>query len=88
MGETTDIDAHLSTAQNHTHQVSSEQCEQISSSSDDEYLYTLNNDSTNTKTPEVCVQLNGISIKMIVDMGASTDILDENTFSKINTNSY
>ena len=70
-------------SKSHIHQVSSEQCEHISSSSDDEYLYTLNNNSTDTKTLEVCVKVNGISIKMIVDTGASTDILDENTFSKI-----
>ena len=42
----------------HIHQVSTEQCEEVSSSSDDEYLYTLNNDPTDAKTPEVCVKVN------------------------------
>ena len=81
------------TSKSHIHQVSSEQCEQISSSSDDEYLYTLNNTSTDTKTPEVCVKVNGISIKMIVDTGASTDILEHILQNKTTeeyqaTNSY
>ena len=54
------------------------------SSTDDEYLYTLGNDLQITKTPEVQIQVNGIPVKMIVDTGASTDIIDEATFAKLN----
>ena len=59
--------------------------DQSSPSSDDEYLYTLDQDSTtNSKTPLVNVKVNGVHIEMIVDTGASTDILDEDSFAKIN----
>ena len=58
--------------------------DQSSPSSDDEYLYTLDQDSAmNSKTPLVNVKVNGVPIEMIVDTGASTDILDEDSFTKI-----
>ena len=43
------------------------------SSSDDEYLYTTGQDRSKIPT-----------VQMIVDTGASTDILDEETFNKVN----
>ena len=67
----------------HIHQVVSSEPHQKSDSSSDEYLYTLV-DTVNTTTPKVDVKLNGITISMIIDMGASTDITDEKGFAKVN----
>ena len=58
--------------------------ESDTSSSDDEYLYTLGQGATSAKTPTVPVQISGVAVDMIVDMGASVDIVDEATFNKIN----
>ena len=55
-----------------------------SSSSDDEYLYTLEHARPSAKTPTVQIQIEGFTVDMIVDTGASVDILDEATFNKIN----
>ena len=70
------------TAKSSVRQISQDQS---SPRSDDEYLYTLDQDSmTNSKTPLVNVEVNGVPIEMIVDTGALTDILDEDSFTKIN----
>ena len=53
------------------------------SSSDDEYLYALNHRSS---IPQVTVHINEISVDMIVDTGASIDILDEDTYTRVNHN--
>ena len=53
------------------------------SSSDDEYLYALNHKSS---IPQVTVHFNQISVDMIVDTGASIDILDEDTYTRVNHN--
>ena len=37
--------------------------------------------------PKVDVKLNGITISMIIDTGASTDIIDEKDFAKVNQTS-
>ena len=58
--------------------------ESDTSSSDDEYLYTLGQGVTSAKTPTVPVQISGVAVDMIVDTGASVDIVDEATFNKIN----
>ena len=52
------------------------------SSSDDEYLYTLDQYPAVPKTPLMSVRVNSVLIKMIVDTGASTDIVDESAFTK------
>jgi len=36
------------------------------------------------KVPETNVEINGVRIKMMIDTGASTDILDEAAFQKMN----
>ncbi len=51
-------------------------------SSDDEYLYTTGQDKS--KIPTVTVNIEDVEVQMIVDTGASTDILDEETFNKVN----
>ena len=67
-------------------QVSAQETD-TSSSSDDEYLYTLKQGAQSAKTPNVPIQVNGVTIDMVVDTGASVDILDEATFDKINHSS-
>ena len=49
-------------------------------------MYTLG-DTTNTTAPKVDVKLNGITISMTIDTGASTDIIDEKDFAKVNQTS-
>ena len=36
------------------------------------------------KAPVVCVKINDVSVEMLVDTGASTDILNEITYNKVN----
>ena len=55
-----------------------------SSGSDEGYLYSTSRDKS--KIPTVNVKVNDVEIEMIVDTGASTDILDEDTFSQVNRN--
>ena len=55
----------------------------LSSSSDDEYLYTMGQDKLH-KVPKVKVKINDVEVEMIVDTGASTDVIDEVTFRCIN----
>ena len=50
------------------------------SSSDDEYVYTL---GPKTRVPETNVEINGVTVKMMIDTGASTDIIDEEAFTTI-----
>ena len=49
--------------------------------SDNEFLFTLA--STSTKTPIVIVKINDQPVKMLLDAGASTDILDTATYDKL-----
>ena len=64
------------------HQVSAPQNDP-SSSSDYEYLYTVEHNALSAKTPMVPVQVNGVPARMVVDTGASADILDEATFRQV-----
>jgi len=53
------------------------------SSSDDEYMYALSFTSPVSKVPTVSVNINNILIDMIIDTGASIDILDESAYEKV-----
>ena len=53
------------------------------SSSDDEYVYTLGHEPGTVRVPETNVEINGVKMKMMIDTGASTDIIDEAAFRKI-----
>ena len=70
--------------QTSVNQVVSVPVESKSSSSDDEYLYVMSQDSPGSKIPTVSVTINKVPIDMIVDTGASIDILDETAFDKVN----
>ena len=74
---------HKNRPNSNIHQVVSSEPHQKSDSSSDEYFYTLG-DTTNTTVPKVDVILYGITISMIIDAGASTYIIDEKDFSKVN----
>ena len=50
------------------------------SSSDDEYIYTLGHKPGKMQVPETNVEINGIKMKIMIDTGASTDIIDETAF--------
>ena len=54
------------------------------SSSDDEYLYVLRRNTSALKFPTVSVIINEIPVNMIIDTGASIDILDETAYHKVN----
>ena len=56
-----------------------------SSDSDDEYVYSTGNDQS--KIPKVTVQIDSVDVSMIVDTGASTDIIDEDAFGCITQHS-
>ena len=59
-----------------------EQKDDSASSSDDEYIYSTGKEKS--KIPTVKVTVNDVELEMFLDTGASTDILDEVTFQKIN----
>ena len=52
-------------------------------SSEEEYIFMLTQASGKLKTPETIVEISGVSTKVMIDTGASTDILDESAFRKI-----
>lgn len=52
-------------------------------SSDDEYIFTLGQEPAKTRVPEINVEINGVVMRMMIDTGASTDIMDEAAFQKI-----
>ena len=62
-------------------QVSTTQ-EQPTSSSNDEYLHTINYGLNILKIPKASVEIGNIEVEMIVDTGATTDILDEATYRR------
>ena len=53
-----------------------------SSSSEDEYLYACRTNKS-SKMPSVKVKLNNVRVKMLIDTGASINIIDEKTFAYI-----
>ena len=54
------------------------------SSSDDEYLYVMSQDKSAPKIPTVSVTINEIPIDMMIDTGASIDIMDKTAYKKTN----
>ena len=56
-----------------------------SSSSDDEYSYSCVN-AKQTKMPTAKVKINNVNVTMIIDTGASVNIIDEQTFARVNAN--
>jgi transposase InsO family protein len=67
--------------ENSTQEKSTQESE-ASSDSDDEYIFSTGKDES--KIPTITVKINCADVPMIVDTGASTDIIDEKAFSQIN----
>ena len=68
------------------HQVhEKENSHQQTESSDEEYIFTFEK-IADSKMPKVTVKINDIPITMIVDTGASLDIIDEVTFQQLQQN--
>ena len=59
------------------------EAQRCSSSDDDEYLFTVGQDGVNQKVPEITVSVCGVPVRMTIDTGASTNIVDEVTFAKV-----
>ena len=59
------------------------QPDHTSESSDEEYICMLGLKDGDGKVPKITVIVNGIPISMMVDTGASTIIMDEATFAKL-----
>jgi hypothetical protein len=57
---------------------------EATSSSDDEYMFVLGQNTSKPSPPVTSVTIKGVDVEMIVDTGASTDVLDETTFERIN----
>ena len=49
-------------------------------SKEDKYLFTLGKLNIQVKVPKAAVTINGTQVNMVTDTGASTDILDQQTF--------
>lgn len=49
-------------------------------SNDDEHLYVLSHDTCGSKIPTMSAMINVIPVDMIINTGASIDILDEMTY--------
>jgi len=46
-------------------------------------MYAMNIESPASKSPTVLIQISGIAVNMIIDTGASIDILNEATYKKV-----
>ena len=53
------------------------------SSSEDEYLFTLKPNADTNKAPIANIKMNDIPVTMMVDTGASIDIIDESTYNRM-----
>ena len=76
---------HKNRPTSHIHQVVASEPHKKSDSSSDGYLYTLG-DTADTTVPKVDVKLNGITISIIIDTGASTRIIVKKRFFQSKSN--
>ena len=53
------------------------------SSSEDEYLFTLKPKTDQHKAPIANIKVNDVPVTMMVDTGASIDVIDESTYNKM-----
>ena len=60
--------------------------EELASSSDDEYLYTMNHSSNAPEILKASLKISDVIVEMVVDTSATTDILDEVTYRNIHQN--
>ena len=57
--------------------------EDLASSSDDEYLYTMNHGLNVPKIPKASIKISDVVVNMVIETCATTDILDEATYPNI-----
>ena len=57
--------------------------ERVTRSSDDEYLYTMNYGLNVPKITKASVEIDKVEVEMIMDTGATTDILDETMYRNV-----
>ena len=60
-----------------------EQRENNNFSDDDEYVFTLNDPKNSEQQTSVTITVHGTEIPVIIDSGASVNVLDKNTFHRI-----
>ena len=71
---------HIQTGMEQSEQIESSSTE---SSSDEEGIFTIGNGKDKMKVPITDVEVNDVTVKMMIDTGASTDIIDEPTYQHI-----
>ena len=71
---------HIQTQMEQSEQIESSSTE---SSSDEEGIFTIGNGKDKMKVPITNVEVNDVTVKMMIDTGASTDIIDEPTYQRI-----
>jgi hypothetical protein len=67
----------------HSLKTTTETIQHTYSSSEDEYLFGFNEHDNNTKQSKTTVCLNERQLEMVVDTGATVNIMDKNTLSKL-----
>jgi hypothetical protein len=50
---------------------------------DNQYLFMLNTNHINTLLPEILLIINSVTINFIIDLGATINVIDQNTFSQM-----
>ena len=61
----------------------SKENEQTDSSSTEEGVFTIGNDTCKMNVPVANIEVNAVTVQMMIDTGASTDIIDESTYQLI-----
>ncbi len=61
-----------------------EQREVTDSPDDDEYVFTLNRPKNSEQQATVIITVHGTEIRVLIDSGASVNVLDKNTFDRLN----
>jgi hypothetical protein len=57
---------------------------EVTDSSDDEYVFTLNRPKNSEQQATVIITVHGTEIRVLIDSGASVNVLDKNTFDRLN----
>ena len=72
---------YIHTKTKETEEISSSSTE---SSSTDDGVFTIGNGTDKSKVPITSIEVNDVTVQMMIDTGASTDIIDEATYELIN----
>ena len=69
--------------QTETKQTEQTEYSDTESTSTEEGVFTIGSDTDKMKVPVTNVEVNDVTVKMMIDTGASTDIIDEPTYQLI-----